>query len=258
MRNRTRSSQIAGTLLLALLIAGCAASPGELAHTENVLNREIAGGMSPEPAGITLVDTDGNAASVDGPAVIDPAAAVGRRAPVVDPDAPVSSGQLTPMPAPDTPLPSRPVGSGSGGASGGGSAGMEPGVVHPTAPAGEARDMPLLYCGEDQNRHGEGRDLQARECLWDAYVSNRAAAFRTVAYTVEGDPITYAVDALQRDRIQVLIDSEDNFGAEGQFLYTCTAMEFADDSGFVLKGCAPSEPDRDRAFLTENGELHIP
>lgn len=263
MRNHTRMLPIAATLLLALLAAGCAASPGDLVSFEDAGSREIAHTGGREPAGGTLVDGGGNAAAWVDPDALP--ASGGRLAQAVDPDAPVSSGQL--MPAPDAPIPSRPVGSGNGGASGGGSSGMEPGVIYPTAPAegagssgfaGEVGDLRLLYCGEDKYVHGRGRDLDARKCLWDAYLSNRAAAFRTVAYTIEGDPIAYDLDALGPDRIQVLVDSEDRFGATGEFLYTCTAMEFTDDLGFVLKGCAPNEPEGSRAFLSEEGELYVP
>jgi len=257
---------MAGMLLASLRAAGCAAPAGAGASSDEARGREIAQASGREPAGAALVDMDGNAVAAIDPAA--PTAPAGRLAPAVDPDTPVSSaGQITPMPDPDTPVSTGPVGSGSGGAAGGGAAGFDPGVAYPTAPAGGAgttgfpgvaSDMPLLYCGEEKNVHGEGIDLEARECLRDAYLSNRQATFRTVAYTVEGDPITYAVDVLQRDRIRVLIDSGDNFGAKGQFLYTCTAMAFTDNSGFVLQGCDPSGAGGDRAFLTEDGEVHIP
>lgn len=79
-----------------------------------------------------------------------------------------------------------------------------------------------------------------------------------MAYTTEGDPIAYHLDVLGRDRIQVLVDSEDRFGATGEFLYTCTAMEFTDDFGLVLQGCTPNEPEGNRAFVTDQGELYVP
>lgn len=256
MRNRARSSLIAVMALASLLAAGCAGSAGYSALPEGPPRSEIARTGGAEPAGAAQVDMDGNAAPQVDPAVAPPP--VGRATPVVDPDAPVSSG---------------PVGSGSGTAGsgpvrGGGSAGMDPGVVYPTAPAdgagssgftGAASDLPLLDCGEDENVHGEGRSPEARRCLWDAYVSNRPASFRTVAYTEEGDPIAYEVEALRRGHIAVRVDSKDRFGTVGEFVYTCTAMELNDDMGFVLRGCKGARVGAEGGpFVAEGRELHVP
>lgn len=154
MRNPRRTPPVAAMLLFVLLVAGCAAPAGDLASVEDAAGREIArigagvpGGRGPaggEPAGGTLEDGGGNAAGRAGP------------------DA---------SPAPDAPVPYRPIGSGSGGASGGGASGMEPGAIDPAVPvegagssgfAGEASDLLLLYCGEDEDVLGRGRNLNAR------------------------------------------------------------------------------------------------
>lgn len=259
MRNWTRSSLVAGMLLVSLLAAGCAASPGERALSGDAQQPEIAGPAGIEPAGgaqggvgrakgagggAAVADPDAPVAAVGGAAVTDPAApagTVGAPAAQVDPRTPV-------------------------GSAGGGFAGMDGGPSHATAPGSEGAGSsaypgidPVLVeqCGEDGNVRGEGRSPDRRKCLWDAYLANRPATFRTVAYTVEGDPIAFDVSVQHRDQIAVRVDSEDRFGAMGQFAYTCTAMEFIDDSRFVLKGCTPSDPGSEGAFVTEDGELYI-
>lgn len=259
MKKWTRRAPLAGALLVMALVAGCAASPGQT-RPEDAQEREITQASGIEPAIASQVDRDGAAE------------------PWLDPDAPVSNaGNLAPGIDPNAPVSARPdpdptVGSGRGptapvGSAGSGFAGVDPGAP-PTAPvAGGAGSgafvgiepaQPLQQCGEDKYVHGEGQSPERRKCLWDAYLSNRSALFRTVAYTTEGDPITYDVSVQQRDSIAVRIDSQDRFGTQGQFAYTCTAMDFTDSLGFVLRGCTASEPNADGQFLTEDGELHIP
>lgn len=115
--------------------------------------------------------------------------------------------------------------------------GQSSGAATPIIDSGTAAVPASEQCGEDQNVHGEGVDEAVRGCLWDAYQAGKPATFRTVAYTIEGDPIAFDVQVLGADEIRVLVDSEDKFGEQGQFRYSCTRMERTDRSGFALTGC---------------------
>lgn len=110
----------------------------------------------------------------------------------------------------------------------------------------------VVQCGQDENKHGIGRDMEVRACFWNAYQAGKAAEFSTVAYTTEGDPISYKVKVLATDRIDVSVDSKDKFGKQGQFEYTCTSMQkvvplradtpdLQTQYGFKLVGCSGSE-----------------
>jgi len=104
-----------------------------------------------------------------------------------------------------------------------------------------------ITCGKEIIRHGQGYDQKARDCLWQAYERGDEAQLTTTSYTVEGDPITYALVVLSRDRIQVHRDSADRFGQSGQLDFTCKSLDREPNEDgrhhFVLRGCVggPSE-----------------
>ena len=45
-----------------------------------------------------------------------------------------------------------------------------------------------------------------------------------VNYTIEGDPISYAVNIISKGGIEVTIQSQDRYGPQGYFSYSCQAM----------------------------------
>ncbi len=98
-------------------------------------------------------------------------------------------------------------------------------------------------CGKEFNRHGQGIDAAARDCLWRAYLAGQPAEFTTTALTVEGDPITHTIVIAAPGRIEVTVDSKDRFGRQGVFRYTCQRLErpsragAAPPEGFMLRGC---------------------
>jgi len=140
------------------------------------------------------------------------------------------------------------------------SAGTEP-IKQPQGPG------PSVYqqCGKEINRHGEGYDSAARDCLWQAANDGKPVGFTTTSYTTEGDPITYTIQALGANhgpgpRFTVLVDSKDKFGKQGQFTYTCKSIgrvsyqqgeltESPKRYGFVLSDCAGTG---------DGTEVHIP
>lgn len=96
-------------------------------------------------------------------------------------------------------------------------------------PASSGAERPR-QCGKEENIHGEGYDSKARACLWRAVSDGKPVAFTTTIYTVEGDPITYTLQAMAANddsssRFTVLVDSKDKFGSQGLFTYACKGIE---------------------------------
>ena len=87
-------------------------------------------------------------------------------------------------------------------------------------PAGRLAGSPS--CGRAVNR-GLHYDPHPPDCLWQAYSKGVAADVIMVDYTLEGDPVTYAV-AVSATQIQVSIQSQDRYGSQGSFSYACQAM----------------------------------
>lgn len=114
--------------------------------------------------------------------------------------------------------------------------------------AGISRTHWQHLCGTEVNRHGQGIDPRARECLWQRYIADVPGEFTTTAYTTEGDPITYQVRVNARTDIRVLVDSQDHFGTMGQFGYACRRME-REGQGFALTDCRGPAPGK---------EVHVP
>jgi hypothetical protein len=67
-------------------------------------------------------------------------------------------------------------------------------------------------------------DARPTECLWQAYSAGTTAQAIVIQYTVEGDPITYAVNLKSANRIDISIESQDRFGPKGSFAYSCHGL----------------------------------
>lgn len=103
-------------------------------------------------------------------------------------------------------------------------------VADPTPQPQGPGDPQYQQCGKETNRHGEGYDSKARDCLWQAVTDGKPVKFTTTSYTTEGDPITYSIQALAPShgpghRFTVLVDSRDKFGKQGQFNYACKGIQ---------------------------------
>lgn len=78
-------------------------------------------------------------------------------------------------------------------------------------------------CGQAVNL-GPNYDSHPPDCLWQAYTGGGVADAIMVNYTTEGDPVTYTVSVVSKERIQVGIQSQDRYGPQGSFAYVCQAL----------------------------------
>jgi hypothetical protein len=79
------------------------------------------------------------------------------------------------------------------------------------------------FCGRSVNI-GPAYDARPTECLWQAYSTGKPAKAIVVQYTIEGDPVTFAVDLASGEQIDVGIDSKDRYGPNGSFSYSCNGL----------------------------------
>ena len=93
-----------------------------------------------------------------------------------------------------------------------------PGLQQP----GQAAIQPS--CGHSVNNIEAAYDPRPTECLWQAFSAGKAAQAIMVNYTIEGDPITFAVDIASADQIAVSIQSKDRYGPQGAFAYSCHGL----------------------------------
>jgi hypothetical protein len=98
-------------------------------------------------------------------------------------------------------------------------------LVARLAPSFQPPSPPLIppFCGRSVNI-GAAYDARPTECLWQAYSTGRPAKATVVQYTIEGDPITFAVDLASTEQIDVGIDSKDRYGPNGSFSYSCNGL----------------------------------
>jgi hypothetical protein len=94
-------------------------------------------------------------------------------------------------------------------------------IVRGQQPANRLSGHPS--CGQVVNL-GLNYDSRPPDCLWQAYMSGAAADAIMVNYTTEGDPVSYGVNIVSKERIQVSIQSHDRYGPQGSFAYVCQAM----------------------------------
>jgi len=67
-------------------------------------------------------------------------------------------------------------------------------------------------------------DPRPNDCLWQAYSNGTTAQAIVTEYTIEGDPITFAVNLSAANEVDVRIDSQDRFGPKGTFEYVCHGL----------------------------------
>jgi hypothetical protein len=78
-------------------------------------------------------------------------------------------------------------------------------------------------CGRAVNS-GSSHDARPTDCIWQAYLAGTTAQAIVVQYTTEGDPMTYAINLVSANRIDVTIQSKDRFGPKGSFAYSCQGL----------------------------------
>lgn len=111
-------------------------------------------------------------------------------------------------------------------------------------------------CGNVVN--GSNYNPQPAQCLWNAYQARQAGQAVMVNLTVEGDPISYAVDVLGT-AVRVSITSQDRFGPRGSFIYVCSGLTqkmATNGSGhlyLVATGCQGPQ-----GFVDDSGRVTIP
>lgn len=95
-------------------------------------------------------------------------------------------------------------------------------------------------CGSEKSAHGQGVNLPARECFWEAYREGRPAQLSITVHTIEGDPLRYDLTVRSKTAIDVRHESHDRFGAQGKSRFVCREMR-ADKSGgrvtLTLRDC---------------------
>jgi hypothetical protein len=84
---------------------------------------------------------------------------------------------------------------------------------------------------------GTVKGAQARDAFLAAYRVGRASRWRSVAYTTEGDPITYTVNSFWWvTTVNVIVDArEDHFGSRENEAYVCEKV--VDDGYLRAVGC---------------------
>lgn len=97
------------------------------------------------------------------------------------------------------------------------------------APADEGKLIdppPAAECGTEQLGHDlAGINEEARKCLLEKFASGTPARFVTSRPTSEGDPITWTVRVMAKDRVEVDVDTtKDKFGEQKVTHYVCTSL----------------------------------
>jgi hypothetical protein len=96
----------------------------------------------------------------------------------------------------------------------------------PPVPLEVANRTPLPSCGTERATTPLGPWNQAgRNCFLLAYREQRPAEFTRTRLTSEGDPITSIYRIIDRDRVEVFIDStQDRFGSGGWQRLNCLTL----------------------------------
>lgn len=111
------------------------------------------------------------------------------------------------------------------------------------------RELPP--CGRETLDQGGAPNVEARECLIDAWREGRAAELLTEMRTIEGDPVSRLTRVLEDGSVEVFVDSTmDRYGSGAWDRMVCTGLRpvRADDGlseewVFVEEGCGEPEPD---------------
>ena len=111
-------------------------------------------------------------------------------------------------------------------------------------------------CGQVVN--GTHYDAAPILCLWRAYQARQPARGVMTDLTVEGDPVIYTV-AIMRAAVQVSVQSQDRFGPQGSFSYSCSGLTqklATNGSGhvyLVATGCQGPP-----GYVDDSGQITIP
>jgi hypothetical protein len=106
----------------------------------------------------------------------------------------------------------------------------------PSAPAPVAAG--IHDCGSERSAHGQGVNVPARECFWQAFREGRPARLSITIHTIEGDPLRYDLTSKGKTSIDVVHESHDRFGARGTTRFVCRSLERrAGEVSFTLRGC---------------------
>ena len=133
------------------------------------------------------------------------------------------------------------------------------GAACAAGPPAAFRDRePLPPCGEEQSQHGESWNVEARQCLFDAYREGRAAELIVTQVTVEGDPITEVTRVHENGTVERWVDATQDSWGSGEWEHLrCDRLIAARDYNdppdrflpevhvFVAEGCTPASTDGD-------------
>lgn len=113
-----------------------------------------------------------------------------------------------------------------------------------------ANRQPLPSCGEEVVEQGGSFDVDARECLLEAFAERHGAELISTQRSVEGDPIISYIRVHENGTIEIFVDATaDRFGSEDWARLRCEKLVpvadandppdlvYPDDIVFVEDGC---------------------
>lgn len=110
------------------------------------------------------------------------------------------------------------------------------------APA-EVRERSVLPgCGVERVGQGEGFNLEARRCFWDAYTVGEPAEFITTRPTGDGKPLLMIVRSLGGGRVELLVDESAIWGRPTWTRSTCGGLTPTTDPAVAIDWI-PGTPD---------------
>lgn len=82
-------------------------------------------------------------------------------------------------------------------------------------------------CPDENYGIGDGYDAAARDCLWEAYSTGKAASFKTTRVTQQRDPIVTTVTVRPGQRVEIVHDNSlDTFSnVKGKYTLSCSIFE---------------------------------
>jgi hypothetical protein len=100
-------------------------------------------------------------------------------------------------------------------------------MISPTPP--EIRRLePLPSCGWElvqRTTRGDVYDVDARDCLWEAYEAGEQAELISTSPTVEGTIVREIYRVIARDEIELIVDAtHDHLGSGGWAIHHCTGL----------------------------------
>jgi len=109
------------------------------------------------------------------------------------------------------------------------------GLLPPVPPDWVTNRQPLPSCGEESTE----RNVEGRECLFDAFESGGGAEFVIRESTMEGDPITSYFRVHENGAVEIFLDAtQDRYGAERWERIRCEGLLAVPDGRvFVENGC---------------------